>query len=273
MTDREYDLGEVQWPDTPFQLIQNAILLMRRGSEAHGTYLPSTDPESIDDRDIMGVLLPPLEYYFGTRRWEHAEAIKGCWDVVLYSFQKFLGLLVKQNPNVVSMLWLRPEDYLLATPEGRALIEARYIFRARRPAYDSFIGYARGQFQRMTHFHHQGYMGAKRKALADLHGYDTKNAAHLVRLLRMGAEFQRTGEMTVYRTFDRQQILDIKQGKWPLEEVKLLAAKLFDEAEHALYESVLPEEIDRDAVDELAVRITREHLGILDGSRLWRKVA
>lgn len=32
-------------------------------------------------------------------------------------------------------------------------------------------------------------MGEKRKQLVAKHGYDTKNASHLIRLLRMGMEF------------------------------------------------------------------------------------
>jgi len=34
-----------------------------------------------------------------------------------------------------------------------------------------------------------GYLGDKRKQLVLKHGYDAKNAAHLIRLLRMGIEF------------------------------------------------------------------------------------
>jgi len=37
--------------------IPNTIFLGYRGSIAHGMYVPNSDPNSIDDKDIMGFLL------------------------------------------------------------------------------------------------------------------------------------------------------------------------------------------------------------------------
>lgn len=252
-----YNLAEVQFPETTFPLEEHCILLGKRGSEAHGTYIPPTTPDAIDDRDVLGVVIPPIDFYFGTQRWDGAEAINGCWDVVLYGFPKFVSLLTKQNPNVLGMLWLRDEDYLSLSPEGRELVACRDLFRAREPAFDAFVGYARGQFKRMTHFQFQGYMGAKRKELAERYGYDCKNAAHLLRLLAMGVEYLQTGRLTVYREKDRERLMEIKTGKWPLEEVKLEADRMFEACRAAYRESVLPEEINRDAVNDLAVSLHR----------------
>ncbi len=98
-----------------------------------------------------------------------------------------------------------------------------------------------------------GYMGEKRKRLVLEHGYDTKNAAHLIRLLRMGAEFLATGEMLVYRTDDRQELLDIKAGKWSLEEVKTEAERGFAACKEALAKSTLPEKPNRDRAEALLV--------------------
>lgn len=163
---------EVQYPDTPFPLQPSLVLLGRRGSEAHGTHLPPEDPNGIDDRDLMGVCIPPPAWTIGMRHWEGAEAIKGVWDVVLYDFRKFVRLLTKQNPNVLGLLWLEPEDYLHVAPAGRALIAARDIFRARHPAYAAFVGYACSQLQKMQAGTFAGYMGEKRKRLVERHGYD-----------------------------------------------------------------------------------------------------
>lgn len=257
MSADRYNIGEVQWPDTPFPLLRHAILIGKRGSEAHGTYTPPANPDSIDDRDIMGVCIPPLDFYYGTRRWDGADAIKGCWDVVLYGVQKFISLLCQQNPNLLCMLWLHPDDYLLVSPEGQAILDSREMFRSRRRAYDSFVGYANGQLRRMTHFGaYQGYMGAKRKELVDRHGYDTKNAAHLVRLLRVGIEYMREQRINVRRTHDLAQILAIKRGEWSLDRVLELADRLFAEARDAYEHSAMPDAIDEEAVNRIAVEIT-----------------
>ena len=247
-------IDNILYPDTPFPLQPSLVLLGRRGSEAHGTFVPSTDPNSIDDRDLMGICIPPAKWLLGIRQWEGVDAIKECWDVVLYDFRKFVRLLVKQNPNVVGMLWLEMEDYFYLGDEGKMLLAWRDAFRARQPAFDSFQGYAYGQLKQMNAGVFRGYMGAKRKALAAKMGYDCKNAGHLIRLLHMGAEYQRTGTLQVRRTWDRDMLVEIKFGKWPLETVKKYAEDRFADMRKALAESVLPEMCDEGAIEAIVTQ-------------------
>lgn len=251
---------DILWPDTPFPLQPSLVLVGRRGSESHGTFIPSSDPNSIDDRDLMGVCIPPEPWTLGLRTWEGAESIKGCWDVVLYDFRKFVRLLCKQNPNVLGMLWLEPEDYLYRSPAADKLIAARDLFRARRPAFDAFAGYAQSQIKKMQGGAFAGYMGDKRKRLVDKHGFDVKNACHLIRLLNMGEEYLSTGQLRVRRTWDRDMLMSIKRGEWSLAKVKDYAAGRFEDLSEASRDSVLPEAVDEDAVNDLVVEIMRERV-------------
>jgi uncharacterized protein len=251
-------LAEIQFPDTPFPLFKHLAMLGRRGSEAHGTYIPPTDEHGIDDRDLMGVVIPPERYYIGLAQWEHAEAIKGVWDVVLYELRKFVRLLRKQNPNVLSLLWLESEDYLHVGPVGQALIDNRELFRHGPWARAAFVGYAHGQLKRMTHFQKEGFMGQKRMELVDRFGYDCKNAAHLIRLLHMGAEYLETGQLHVRRTWDRDMLLQIKQGEWLLDEVEAHADEWFAKVERV--ETVLPDRLDDAAIEQLVVTGIRASL-------------
>lgn len=41
------------------------ILVGYRGSIAHGMYVPPKNPTSIDDKDLMSVCIPPLDFYLG----------------------------------------------------------------------------------------------------------------------------------------------------------------------------------------------------------------
>jgi hypothetical protein len=61
-------------------LHEGLISLCWRGSVAHGMYVPKTDPDSIDDKDIMGVYIGPLEHYLGFGRKEVYEQWEGEWD-------------------------------------------------------------------------------------------------------------------------------------------------------------------------------------------------
>jgi predicted nucleotidyltransferase len=256
-----------QMPTTPFPLMESLVLLGRRGSEAHGTWIAPEDPNGIDDRDLMGICIPPALWTMSLRHWEGADAIKGVWDVVLYDFRKFVRLLCNQNPNVLTLLWLEPEDYLLVTSEGRALINARNLFRSREKALEAFSGYAHGQIKKMTSGKFAGYMGDKRKRLVEKFGYDTKNAAHCIRLLHMGEEYQRTGTLTVRRTHDVAMIIDIKRGGWALERVKEYAAECMRKLHDAYEVSVLPDEIGTQAVENIMMealyaRLTMEVLNM-----------
>ena len=33
-------------------------------------YVPSSDPNAIDDVDLIGITIPALEHYFGLTEWE-----------------------------------------------------------------------------------------------------------------------------------------------------------------------------------------------------------
>jgi len=109
----------------------------------------------------------------------------------------------------------------------------------------------------MTHYKFEGYMGQKRKALVEQHGYDTKNASHLIRLLRMGIEFLRTGELTVTRP-DARELLDIKQGKWTLERVQAEANELFENISEVYDKSPLPLAPNKAKAEELLMNIIED---------------
>jgi len=46
-----------------------SILLGYRGSISHGMFVPSKDPNSIDDKDVIGICIPPMDYYYGLKQF------------------------------------------------------------------------------------------------------------------------------------------------------------------------------------------------------------
>jgi predicted nucleotidyltransferase len=239
------------------------ILLGYRGSIAHGTYVPNTDPDSIDDVDLMGIAVPDLSHYFGLSQYGSrgtVEIVDDPWDIVVYEARKAVSLLAKANPNVLALLWLPEEMLIHVEPAGRLLIEGRDLF-ATKAAYAPFRGYAAGQFKKMRANAFNGYMGAKRKKLVERHGYDTKNASHVVRILRQGCEFLETGEMQVLRD-DADELIAIKKGEWDypflMGHIEGLDRKLAEAGET----SPLPPEPDRDAIDRLCESVVAEAMEV-----------
>ena len=304
-------------------LPENLILLGYRGSIAHNMFTPQNDPNSIDDKDLMGVYVAPLGHYLGFGRDEVKEEFINEWDSVCYEVRKFMGLLLKCNPNVLSLLWIDEQHIIYQHKLGCLLRENREIFVSKE-AYHSFNGYAYSQFKRMTHFNQEaqaemtaleneiaqhgidynephatqeqrdtvitsgefggqklgvlidryngikrkyfsgGYMGAKRRELVRRMGFDSKNAAHLIRLLRMGIEFLVEGQLHVARA-DAENLLEIKRGEWSLERVKEEAERLFKLAEEAYVRSSLPIKPDAKKAEKLCMEIISQYhsLGML----------
>lgn len=236
---------------------QRCIIYAYRGSIAHGTYLHKKDPYSVDDKDTLGVYIPPIEYLFGLREPRTIEHKEGDEDAVYYDIQKMFSLLLKCNPNVLSILWLQPKHYIFCNELGQMMIDNKSIF-VTKAAYHSFSGYAYAQLKRLHHYSTEGYMGQRRKELVERFGYDTKNAGHLIRLLRMGIEFLTEGRLYVERS-DAPMLVSIKRGEWTLEKVQAEADRLFAAAEQAYINSPLPAEPKRDEAEKLLIQIIRKH--------------
>ena len=228
------------------------ILEGYRGSISHGVYVP----DCIDDKDIFGIFIPPKEYILGLNVWDCYEAFEGDYDYLYYGLKKFFSLALKGNPNTLSLLWLKDQFYTIKTELGEEIITNRDIFSSKQ-AYHAFNGYAYGQLRRMTHLAFEGYMGDKRKKLAEKFGYDCKNASHCIRLLEMGIEFLTEGKLNVWRE-NNQKLLAIKLGEWTLEKVQAEADRLFKLADEAYVKSNLPNEPDYKKANELLIDITEK---------------
>lgn len=227
------------------------VSLFRIGSHSHGTYIPPEDPHGIDDVDFMAVVIPPFADVVGLNKFEHCLLKDGPIDCIVYEWSKYLSLLEKSNPNVVGTLWLDKKDVYCssASPYRYLVLKNRSTFMT-KALYPAFIGYAKGQMYKMTHYTHQGYMGDKRKQIVAKYGYDVKNAAHMIRLLRMGVEALETGTMKVLRP-DAHEIISIKKGEWTIEQVIREATLLFDRAEKAMVNSTLPDKPDRNKINNM----------------------
>ena len=89
-----------------------------RGSIAHGTA-----GDIIDDIDIGGVFIAPETNYLGLTSLEHIERIEIAdkYDFALFEIRKYFRLLLKSNPNVLSLLWLPQNLYVVQNDWGKRI--------------------------------------------------------------------------------------------------------------------------------------------------------
>lgn len=248
----------MKWPEKKaFSFEQHTILAGYMGSHSHGTYIPPKKG-GIDDKDIMGICVPPERYYTGLQKFEQVQVFVEEYDVIIYEAKKYVSLLLKSNPNVMGLLWLSDNLYVKRTKWGEELIENRQEFVSKE-AYKSFTGYAYSQLIKMENNACNGFMGAKRRQLIEEHGYDTKNAAHLIRLLRTGIEVLSTGQLNVFRE-DAQQLMAIKKGEYSLDKIKVMAEDLFKVAQSALIHSKIPDKPNFEKAEQILIKCIRENL-------------
>jgi predicted nucleotidyltransferase len=97
------------------------------GSKAYGLDLPTSDT------DIRGIYLQPNEYRLGFGYKEQLNDSAN--DIVYYELNRFVSLLMGNNPNIIENLFV-PEDKILLFDERiRPLYDNRHKFLTKKIKY------------------------------------------------------------------------------------------------------------------------------------------
>ena len=255
------------------ELARDTIFVTLAGNQAHGT------AQAGSDVDLRGVCIAPLALRLSLfRRFEQFEgALDGAlWDAVrpriaahptaaaglgvktecvIFDLAKFLTLCAEANPNALEILFADEGDWVHETRAWRRLHAERHRFLSKK-VQQTYLGYAMAQLKKVQLHRAASAEGTKRKnparaALIDQHGYDTKHAMHLVRLMQTGLELLQTGELRVRRP-DADQLRAIRDGALTFDQLLARADALEAQMHAAARTSTLPDQIDFAFVDELA---------------------
>jgi uncharacterized protein len=195
------------------------------------------------DEDRRGVYLPPAEITWSLfKPPEQVEYIGDGVEEVDWELEKFLRLALQANPNLLEALW--SPLVLHADATGLELRAIRQSFLSRH-LFKTYSGYVLSQFRLMKEGYHK-------KGI-----YKAKHAMHLIRLLYSGIHALQTGDILVDVGRHRDQLLAIKRGAWPFEEVRRLALSLNDEFQQAFASTCLPEKPDYDRVNRFLIDARR----------------
>lgn len=200
-------------------------------SITHNIYVSDPNNEyPSDDKNIIIIYHYPIQHHPTLKPHHQSKNVfeekHDKVNIIDYKIKKMFHLLSGLNPNTTPALYTRDQDFTHLSDEWKYVREHRDVFIKRTLIRDVYFGYAQAQYRRMIDKKAWfGYMGAKRKSLYERLGYDAKYAAHSIRLMRMGQEFLRDGEPQVWREKDRDELLEIKEGKWKLEKIQALYSK------------------------------------------------
>jgi uncharacterized protein len=251
--------------NAPSWLKDRTICLVRAGSHSYNTNIETSD------EDWRGVAIAPAEYYLGIdKKFEQYELSGGneTPDLVVYEARKFIRLASQANPNILELLFADEADmvripgrwlpdgntgYWTQVSLGNRLLSMRSLFVTKR-ARQTYAGYARAQLQKIRHNTEHSVPGSTRYERIQKFGYCTKNAMHLVRLLRMCREILETGQVNVKRK-DAAELLSIRNGAWTLKELCEYAEQEDKDLDEVCRKSSLPEEPDMKEIDRRTVEL------------------
>jgi hypothetical protein len=253
--------------DSPAQWVAATGMILRvlAGSGVHGMAIEGTD-----DRDEMGVFIEPPEYVIGARRIKHytyrsqPEGVcsgPGDLDLVAYGLRRYIGLAARGNPTVLLPLFVDDADVCFVNDLGRELRANRRMFLSRQ-AGARFRGYLESQRRGLLGLRSGGTRNQGRHDIRAKYGFDTKFAAHMVRLGIQGVELLSTGTITLpVPEPDRTWLRELKQGRHTKEEALDRALELEGRLERLMTTSPLPERPDHDAINRWLVDMHRRHWG------------
>ncbi len=121
--------------------------------------------------------------------------------------------------------------------------------RSTLPRPIMLVKWNREDFKNLLEKHNQYWTWKRernktRSALEEEFGYDTKHAMHLVRLLRMGVEALRDGQIVVRRP-DAKELLSIRNGAWSYDDLVKYAEDMNHEVTEVWYKkTALPKKPD-----------------------------
>jgi predicted nucleotidyltransferase len=250
----------------------NSLLLVEYGSRAHGTAAESSD------RDLLGVYVERDAQLYGLETAEtqnyrlhpdnqlermgvSANESRSANDDVemhVHPLRKYVSLAAAGNPTVLSTLWSPMSLEVIGSAAGDLLLTHRDAFLSKHAGF-RHAGYARAQRDGMLGITNKR---TNRHELVALHSYDTKYAAHMIRVLMAGLDLVR--ERTVHLPMKSEQIellQEIRRGEVAKEDLMSMFEKLEHELTTETEESSLPDSVDYAFMNDLLRRVRNEHLG------------
>jgi predicted nucleotidyltransferase len=258
----------------PAWLPENVQYETIMGSVAYGV---SSDTSDID---VYGWAIPPKEDIFPHLRGEipgfgepakrfqvyqehHVEdkdALAGhgrMYDLTIFGIVKFFQLAMENNPNIVDSLFTPATCVLHTTKVGLLVREQRKIF-LHKGAWPKFKGYAYAQLHKIAIKRPRG----KRAKLVAEHGYDTKFAYHVVRVIGEVEQILTAGDIDLER--DNETLKAIRRGEWTEDRLRRWFADKEAQLERAYSESKLRAAPDEPRIKALLINVLEEHYGSLD---------
>lgn len=215
-----------------YDLSHSVIYMCVVGSRAYGL----DGDES--DTDRRGIYLPPADLqwslYGVPEQLENKETDEAYWEL-----RKFLILALKANPNILECLYTPIIE--MVTPLAEEMLGMREMFLSKL-VYQTYNGYVISQFKKLE------------QDLRTRGEIRWKHAMHLIRLLLSGITALRERYVPVSVEGHRDQLMAIRRGELPWEEIDAWRLELHRQFDEAYEKTALPERPDYGQANAFLIR-------------------
>lgn len=249
----------------PKWLSANTMYLCVMGSKAYGV----SDDNS--DMDVYGFCLPPkkmliapfnecvpgFDKHEAFEQWQehHCKDFYGDeYDFSVYNITKYFRLVAENNPNMIDSLFVPRNCVIHSTPISEKIRENRKMF-LHKGCWHKFKGYAYSQMHKMSI--KEAKEGSNRWDDYQKHGYSTKFAYHVVRLLNEVEQILVMGDLDLQ--LNREQLKSIRRGEWTKEQVEEYFKDKENHLEEVYLKSDLPKFPNIDKIRALLVECIEMH--------------
>lgn len=217
--------------------IERVLLIAEVGSTAHGMSVNKQD--DLDLTVVRVETFPELVVGDSSRgsmmirtAQGNSRSMPGDIDLNVYTLRKFASLIAVGNPSILGAIY-SPIRYVDAGVDWDELNSITATVHAGQ----AFLGYMEQQISRWTN----NVKKPSRPELVEAHGYDTKYAAHAIRLGYQGIEFMQTGRYSMPLQKEQGAFLrNVRRGEVPEEEAFEAANWVKASLQSAVIESNLP---------------------------------
>lgn len=266
-------------PGCPPWLPNNVHYLTIMGSHAYGVADTSVR-DKIPDYDVYGWAIPPKHMIFPhlnghiqgfgpeppsfEQYQQHhimdEDALGGHgkeWDLQVFNIVKYFELCRQNNPNMIDSLFTPENCVIHCTQIGRMVRDKRKLFLSKE-SWKKLRGYSLAQIKKMNDKNPTG----GRKEIIERHGFDTKYAYHVIRLLDQAEQVILEGNLDLQRA--REPMKAIRRGEWTADEVRNWAMEKEKALEVAYTNCKLPEHAPIQPLKQLLIDCLEQHYGSLE---------
>ena len=233
-------------------------LLNLGGSIAYGTNLPGKG-----DIDLRGFYFESKSEVIGLTP-NSEQVVETNTDTTLYSFNKFVELLLSNNPNTIEFLGCKPEHYFFVSEPARLMIENHKIFLSKR-CIRAFGGYANQQLNRLENAIARDRLTEEKKEEHILRSMENAMQAFSDRYTELpeGSLKLVIGE-SPRSNRDTEILIDVDLKRYPVRELNSMLneftniTRLYDKVNHRNHKK------DEEHLDKHAMHLLRLYLMAFD---------